>query len=118
MSWNEHTKWFNNIIKNPSVHFYIICIDKTSAGQLRFELFEKKFLKTTIYLDKLFIGKGLGPQALNLGCSLISEKYRRGTFIAYIKDNNKTSIKAFQKSGFSYCESHIMDNHITMSREF
>jgi len=116
VTWDEHSKWFEKIISNPLAHFYIICVDKDSVGQLRFELFGDNYFKTTIYLDKKFIGKGLGPEALILGCSLISEKYHRGTFIAHIKNDNKASIKAFKKAGFSKSNSHLMDNHMTLSK--
>ena len=118
VSWDEHSKWFEKTIDDPLVYLYIICNNKLSVGQLRFELFEDTFFKTSIYLDKKFIGKGLGPKALILGCSLVSKEYEQGTFIAHIKDDNQASIKAFQKAGFLKSNIYLIDKHITLSKNY
>ena len=88
-------------------------------GQIRFELMDEALYNTTIYLDKPFVGKGIGPLALETGCQLVSnEECHNCIFIAQIKKNNRPSKKAFEKAGFNLINAYLIDGHITMLRKY
>ena len=78
-------------------------IEKT--GTIRFGANET-VIKTSIMLNPLFLGKGLGSHVIKLGVErFIMEKKPDMQIIAEIKKDNFTSIKAFTKAGFK--EKHL-----------
>ena len=77
----------------------------------------KIFFRVTIYLDKLFIGKGIGPIALKKVGYVIMKKYKKGILIAQVKQHNVLSIKAFEKAGFKVYDRELIEKHITMAKK-
>ncbi len=105
LSWEEHEKWFMAKLKDPDAAVYMAYYRKEKIGTIRFES-ESSVIKTSVMLNPLFLGKGLGPKVIKLGVErFIMEKKPDMQIIAEIKKNNFTSIKAFTKAGFK--EKHL-----------
>jgi len=97
---DEHKKWFVAILKDPDVTVYMVYYRKEKIGTIRFES-ENSVIKTSVMLNPLFLGKGLGSQVIKLGVErYIMEKKPVMQIIAEIKKENLVSIKAFEKAGF------------------
>ena len=106
LSWEEHEKWFMAKLKDPDTTVYMAYYKKEKIGTIRFES-KESVIKTSVMLNPLFLGKGLGSQVIKLGVEeYIKEKKPKKSLVAEIKKDNITSIKAFQKAGYK-------ENHLT-----
>ena len=90
----DHKIWFNNILNNDSVKFYVLEYDGDLIGQLRLD-FNEEYPVISISLNKKYRGLGLSKILLNNGLELID-----GKVIAYIKKENVRSISFFKSMGF------------------
>jgi len=100
LSWEEHEKWFMAKLKDPDATAYMAYYKKEKIGTIRFESNEYA-IKTSVMLNPLFLGKGLGPRVIKRGVEeYIKEKKPDMQIIAEIKKENVASIKAFEKAGF------------------
>ena len=100
LSWDEHEKWFTSKLKDPDATVYMAYYRKEKIGTIRFER-ENSMIKTSVMLNPLFLGKGLGSQVIKMGVKrFIMEKNPDMQIIAEIKKDNVASIKAFEKAGF------------------
>ena len=87
-------------LKDPDAAVYMTYYRKEKIGTIRFEANES-VIKTSIMLNPLFLGKGLGSHVIKLGVErFIMEKKPDMQIIAEIKKDNIASIKAFQKADF------------------
>jgi len=100
LSWDEHEKWFMAKLKDPDTTAYMAYYKKEKIGTIRFES-NGYVIKTSVMLNPLFLGKGLGPRVIKLGVEeYIKEKKPDMQIIAEIKEDNLASINAFKKAGF------------------
>ena len=90
----DHKKWFNNILNDDSVKFYVLEYENDIIGQLRLD-FDEKYPVISISLNKKYRGLGLSKILLSKGLKLID-----GEVIAYIKKENIRSISFFKSMGF------------------
>ena len=100
LSWDEHEKWFIAKLKDPDAAAYMAYYRKEKIGTIRFEANESA-IKTSVMLNPLFLGKGLGLQVVKMGVEkFIREETPDKSLIAEVKKNNIASIKTFRKAGF------------------
>jgi len=102
--WKRHKDWFYSKIKDENTRIYIALKSKDKIGVIRFEI-KDKFVSTSVNLNPLFFGRGLGWKIIELG----SEKFFQETgagkpIVAEIKRNNIASQKAFTKAGYEFIE--------------
>ena len=90
----NHKKWFNNILNDDSVKFYVLEFENDLIGQLRLD-FDEEFPVISISLNKKYRGLGLSKILLSKGLELVD-----GTVVAYIKKDNPRSISFFKSMGF------------------
>lgn len=101
---NDHKIWFNNILNDASVKFYVLEFKDDLIGQLRLD-FDEEFPVISISLNKEYRGLGLSKILLSKGLELVE-----GKVIAYIKQDNFRSISFFKSMGFKKdCEVVIKD---------
>jgi len=100
LSWDEHEKWFIAKLKDPAAAVYMAYYKKEKIGTIRFEASESA-IKTSVMLNPLFLGKGLGSKVIKLGVErFIMEKKPDMQITAEIMEDNIASIIAFEKAGF------------------
>lgn len=107
VTWEEHSGWFTGLLASPSSHMFIVEIDGTPAGQVRF-VGENTHVDISIYLLKEFIGGGMGVSAIRQACEKIPEILDTKYIVAHILDGNTQSIRAFEKAGFAYMDNSAM----------
>ena len=100
-----HKKWFNKILKEGLVKFYVLEYEDEIIGQLRLD-FDEKYPVISISLNKKYRGLGLSKVLLSKGLELID-----GKVIAYIKEDNFRSITFFKSMGFKKDGKVIIKNH-------
>jgi UDP-2,4-diacetamido-2,4,6-trideoxy-beta-L-altropyranose hydrolase len=98
----EHTKWFNDLLKNTSVCLYTVRSDSNALiAQIRFNKTGKKTI-ISLSISKDFRGKRMAEKIIKKGCSAYLKEYGNTLIEAQIKEENTASEKSFQKAGFEY----------------
>ena len=90
----DHKKWFNNILDDDSLKFYVLEYENDLIGQLRLD-FDEEYPVISISLNKKYRGLGLSKILLAKGLEVVD-----GKVIAYIKKENTRSISFFKSMGF------------------
>jgi len=112
IEWEEHKIWYNDIIKDKECFFYVIFDNKNNfVGQIRFNRKNNKvFISISIHKD--FRGKGLSTFVLKETCRMyFNENKSENIISAYIKKNNQSSIKSFEKTGFVLSGTEIISEN-------
>jgi spore coat polysaccharide biosynthesis predicted glycosyltransferase SpsG/L-amino acid N-acyltransferase YncA len=98
----DHKNWFNKILKDNSVKFYVLEYENDLIGQLRLD-FDEKYPVISISLNKKYRGLGLSKILLVKGLELVD-----GKVVAYIKKDNSRSISFFKSMDFKKEEEVII----------
>jgi ribosomal protein S18 acetylase RimI-like enzyme len=108
--FEDHVKWFEQKILDNNNLFLVTEIDNDFAGQVRFD-FKGDGAVVSLSITKKYRELGLGVNILEK-----SIEYLRlnASFIkiinAYIKEDNKSSVKLFEKTGFKFVKMVSVDN--------
>ena len=86
---------FTNLLLNNKKNIYAVCEDKLCVGYIQCELFGAKVEVSVGILEK-YRGNGYASYAINH----IRDKSNAKFIFAWIRDDNISSIKAFQAAGF------------------
>ena len=100
----DHKMWFNNILNDESVKFYVLEYGDDLIGQLRLD-FDESGPVISISLNKKYRGLGLSKVLLAKGLELVD-----GKIIAYIKKENFRSISFFKSMGFKKDDEVVIKN--------
>ena len=99
--YDDHVKWFNAKLKSEICFFYLFFNDENiPVGQVRIEKNNEETI-IGISIDKHHRGKSYGVPMLLMSCQDYFKKFPDGKIVAYIKENNITSLMIFKKAGFS-----------------
>ncbi|MFV0520495.1 MAG: GNAT family N-acetyltransferase [Lachnospirales bacterium] len=99
--WENHIKWFENVIFSEKDFFYIVTNnEKDFLGQVRFNISENECV-ISISLSIAIKGKGLANDILKKSLyAFFEEEKKTYDIIAYIDKENIGSIKLFKSVGF------------------
>lgn len=102
ISLKTHQKWFNNIINQKNIHLLIIegydSGSRIPLGQIRVD----RDGKISMSLASEFRGQHLATPSIKVGIAYIKNKFLLNRLVAYIKQENIASVKAFKKAGFQF----------------
>lgn len=101
INFEDHKGWFFKNIKNPTRKIFVVMLNNTRIGQIRFD--EENSFKSaeiSISISQKNRGRGLGTVILQKGCQLGFSIFGYNSITAKIKKCNIASIKAFSRSGF------------------
>ncbi|MFN3648003.1 MAG: GNAT family N-acetyltransferase [Armatimonadota bacterium] len=98
--WEEHVRWLDGVLANPDRVLWIAEGDlREPVGQVRFDRVGDHVV-ISVSLASTCRGRGYGPALIGAACS----KYRLSVapveVVAYIKDENAASVRAFERAGF------------------
>lgn len=99
-----HTRWFENKLKDDNSYLFVFENERNDKiGQVRIEqeTVSKKAI-IGVSVDKKYRGKGLAPKILRRGIEHFLSTNKDVLIEAYIKEDNKSSIKSFIKAGFLF----------------
>lgn len=102
--FENHEKWFHKKIVDKNCLMLVFeDAQQTPIGQVRFENNEDERTSVTgVSLDKRFRGQKLADKILALASGYFFKENPDYIIYAYIKADNKSSIGAFSKAGFSF----------------
>lgn len=100
IKYNQHGDWFTNKLNSKDCFFYFFLNEENiPVGQVRIDKSKDEII-IGISIDEKYRGKGLGAQMLKQGCEDYLYKFPKDEIIAYIKEENVSSINQFIKAGF------------------
>lgn len=98
ISYNEHKKWFKNMIISKLYHHFLIKKNSLTIGLVSFKPLNN-YLLISIIVKKKFRKKNIAYNAINI--SLMDKNILGKNIIAIVKKQNTNSIKLFKKLNFS-----------------
>jgi RimJ/RimL family protein N-acetyltransferase len=103
----NHEKWFYKKLADPNCLMLVFeDAQQTPIGQVRFESNEEdKISVIGVSIDKNFRGQNLAGKILALATTYFFKQKPDYMIEAFIKTDNKGSISAFSKAGFSFKKS-------------
>jgi RimJ/RimL family protein N-acetyltransferase len=103
--WETHEKWFKQRINSADVKFFILEINGTPAGQVRYEL-NNNFWVIDYSIEINFRGLGYGKFLIKNTLELL----KSFPIMALVKADNLASIKIFEALNFRQTEVKIINN--------
>ncbi len=114
VTWDEHLIWFNTTLIGLNRKAFILEINDMPVGQIRFDKKAFDSCLISVYLSKVYSGKGYGIEFINLGCKKINSEWDQLKKIyALVRIDNIIGQKAFIKAGFIEDESNQDQNHFS-----
>jgi len=108
INWNSHLKWYQKVLANKNIYFFVGWVKNKKIGTTRFDCYNnKKIAKVSINLNPEMRNKKLSHKFL-LKSMKKFRKYSKFNLTAKIKKNNFASIKCFTKCGFNFRRSYKM----------
>lgn len=109
--WEEHVKWFDNILKFEDKILLISLLDKEKIGVVRFDFKENGVYEVSINLNPLHRGKGYGQKVLESSIAFFLQLNPDvNKLYAMFKKINTASKNTFLKNGFDLIEN--MDKNL------
>lgn len=109
----DHKKWFSTKIKQDNTLFLIALVDNKPAGVVRYEIEKNKSI-VGVLVSKEYRGQKLATEFLKKSAEYYFKIYDL-PIIAYIKKENKASIKAFEKARYMYFKQEIIQGSISFA---
>lgn len=103
---SDHQKWFEKALLDDSVVIYMASDDSGQLiGTVRFNQIDLSSAMISINLSPEKIGAGYGSRLIEYASKYYLKQYPKVNEIqAEIMKVNEVSIRAFEKSGYVYCE--------------
>ncbi|MBI4232965.1 MAG: GNAT family N-acetyltransferase [Chloroflexi bacterium] len=103
ISWEEHVQWFQQKLTDSSCAIYLAVNNLGQpVGQVRFDVAANGQAEVSVSMDASFRGKGYGTAAIEGAAKLFLGARRFQMLTAFIKPDNRASVRAFEKAGFEY----------------
>ncbi len=96
----EHERWFAAALADPDRRVYLIEVDGTPVGVVRFDRREETAV-ISVFLAEEHAGRGYGTRAIGEGCRLAAAAWPIRTVRACVRMDNLPSYKSFTRAGFA-----------------
>lgn len=100
--WEDHERWFARRLSDARC-LLLIAQDSRGEplGQVRFDLDEEANAIISISIAPAQRGRGYGAEAIVRACEELRARHGPRTVLAYIRQDNLASQRAFSRAGFS-----------------
>lgn len=98
--WTAHLRWFHSKLATPGRVRIYLGMAHGPAGQIRFEVARPGVAHVGVSVAGEFRGRGLGARLVAAGCRRAARDLRLRRVLAYVKENNAASLRAFERAGF------------------
>lgn len=103
IDYESHLKWFEKMLKNNKVKFFILKNENEAVGQIRIENKEDEYI-LSYSVDPKHRGKGYGSIMLKLIEKELTKELPEAKLVAFVKKENKPSIMLLEKLGYALSE--------------
>jgi len=97
---SEHRRWFEAKLEDKNSIMLKALIGKLLAGQVRLDI-KNNIALIGVSVSEKFRGRGVGSMLIGIAIEKAAERDVE-TIEAYIKPENQSSVKLFEKNGFVY----------------
>lgn len=99
--WERHVQWFMSKLEDPNCLFYIALDDQDEpVGQIRFDVYDDQRAEISVSVEDRHRRRGYGSLLIEVAVENAFAVTALQAVKAFIKPENKYSIKAFEKAGF------------------
>jgi UDP-2,4-diacetamido-2,4,6-trideoxy-beta-L-altropyranose hydrolase len=102
--YQDHVKWMESCMGSEDCTIYIFEENRVPAGQVRISKSKTGEIIIGISIDKNFRGKSLGADMIRNAVTEFAITHPGNKIYAYIKKENVSSYKVFEKAGFTLLE--------------
>ena len=106
ISLADHKQWYLERITSASTYFYIVEVNGIAAGLVRYEVKEEHAV-VGISIAGEYRGQGLAAPFLKESAKKYFKENKQPIF-AYIKKQNRASVKSFEKAGYIYYKDQVV----------
>jgi RimJ/RimL family protein N-acetyltransferase len=99
--WETHVAWLDSRLADPATRIYIVSADGAPRAVVRYESGGSGVAVVSIVVNPVERGRGWGTRALRLACPTAVRELAAKRVDAYIKPDNRASIRAFERAGFA-----------------
>ena len=104
ISWDEHVRWFKEKLGDANHVFFIALNERGKpVGQIRYAINDNK-ATVSVSIAPKSRSLGYGSELLTVAAKKLFDETEVDEILAYIKEGNTVSLKAFQKAGFILTE--------------
>lgn len=108
---DEHTNWFFEKLTDDSFYLYIFMNElNENIGQVRIQMKDEHNAIISLSIDFHFRGKGFGTEMLQLSSEEFFKLNPQAFIHAYVKSENISSKKIFEKAGYQLFDFIIYKN--------
>jgi UDP-2,4-diacetamido-2,4,6-trideoxy-beta-L-altropyranose hydrolase len=109
----DHVRWFEQKMKNAQSVILILEHDAVPAGQIRFDIGEDQTTEIDIAVAPSHRGRSLGTWLLREGIRyFLSFNQSVKTILGRIREENQSSQRIFEKSGFMWEKSEFIEDGV------
>jgi RimJ/RimL family protein N-acetyltransferase len=99
--WEQHVAWFERVLDDPNRLLYVVVVDGSDCGTIRFDLEpETRSAYLSIALMLEVRGKGIGTEVIREASRTLSERGGIDQVLAEVRPDNAPSLKAFDRAGY------------------
>lgn len=99
--YEDHVSWFSQKLTNENCNFYLFLdSNDVPVGQVRIDKSNNETI-IGLSIDSTFRGQGLGTAMIQATCDDYFITHPDAVIVAYIKEQNVSSFKIFEKAGFN-----------------
>jgi UDP-2,4-diacetamido-2,4,6-trideoxy-beta-L-altropyranose hydrolase len=100
VAWEEHLQWFCETVVGSKRKLLIVLVDGQPVGQLRFDRVDDDTMAISVYLIETHTGRGLGVDAIRIGCDMLFTDLSVARIFACVREDNVAAQSGFRKAGF------------------
>lgn len=112
IAWDEHVKWFSGKLSKPDCRIYIFNYNNVPCGMVRLEQVNNEVV-IGVSVDQHFRGQGLAHQMISLATRKYAEEFNVKLVTAYIKHDNISSQRAFERANFRFLHDLILQQNLS-----
>jgi RimJ/RimL family protein N-acetyltransferase len=115
VTWEEHLQWFRETVTGSQRKMLIVLVNGQPAGQVRFDRVVDDTMAISVYLIETHTGRGLGVDAIRMGCDLLFDDLSVARVVACVREDNLAAQSGFCKAGFAPSETgQCPASHVTL----
>jgi RimJ/RimL family protein N-acetyltransferase len=99
ISFDEHTEWFINKIKDATCYYYIVEFESNPIGSIRFDRHHSELIISYLLIPSMQ-GRGIGKRVLHEGVKKVDDIEGVLTVKGFVLADNIPSYKIFEKLGY------------------
>jgi RimJ/RimL family protein N-acetyltransferase len=100
VAWEEHLQWFCETVVGSKRKLLIVLVDGQPVGQVRFDRVDDDTMAISVYLIETHTGRGLGVDAIRIGCDMLFTDLSVARIVACVREDNVAAQSGFRKAGF------------------